>query len=245
VKQAINEWVSGKTNGLIPKLFDSIDPLTRLALVNAVYFNAKWQTQFNPDETSTGTFHGAKGEAAAPFMTIDSGFKYYENAELQLIQLPYSDTRFAMTIVLPKQSDGLAALDRSLTAENLAAWINAASTTKVGLSLPRFTISSSLDLKPTLSEMGMPEAFGDRADFSSMTDAAQLKIDQVVHKAVIRVGEKGTEAAAATGATMTVASVSPVPATTFNADHPFYFAIQNTQSGAVLFSGAVTQADPA
>jgi len=58
----------------------------------------------------------------------------------------------------------------------------------------------------------------------------------VIHQAYVKVDEKGTEAAAATAVGMILTSMG----TTFRADHPFIFIIQEKETGNILFMGRVT-----
>ena len=116
---------------------------------------------------------------------------------------------------------------------------------KVEIFLPRFKLESSFKLRDTLAGMGMPDAFGPEADFSGMDGSKFLYISGVFHKAWGEVNEEGTEAAAATGVTMTLMAARPptAPPPVFRADHPFIFLIRDTRSGSVLFLGRL--ADPA
>jgi len=102
------------------------------------------------------------------------------------------------------------------------------------VSLPRFKLTSSLSLAPTLSAMGMPSAF-DRADFSGIGGPGEISISQVLCKAFIEINETGTEAVAATAVTMTP-SVARSPKR-FKVDHAFVYLIRDSQSGTVLFMG--------
>ncbi len=150
VKDAINQWVSDRTHGKIPELFDHIDPRDQLALVNAVYFNAQWARPFDPSDTSNGTFSSDAGVAStASLMHENTDLRYYENADVQVVDLPYQGGEYSMTVVLPKQG-GLASIDSKLTAANLSQWVSSAQQEDVALTLPKFTINAGYNLIPAL-----------------------------------------------------------------------------------------------
>jgi serine protease inhibitor len=234
----INQFVADHTDNKIQNLFSQLDPSTILALVNAVYFDSNWASTFDPASDSSQSFTDDTGNSnTATFMHQTSQYQYYENDNLQLIEMPYANSDYEMTIVLPK-SGGLSSIDSSLTPDNLAAWSAAATSTDVELSLPKFTMQTSVDLAQVLPEMGMTDAFNSSADFSGISPG--LVISQAVHKAYVKVDEQGTEAAAATGITGIAAIEEPPPnVTVFDANHPFYVSINDVKTGATLFSGAM------
>ncbi|HEY1684908.1 MAG TPA: serpin family protein [Tepidisphaeraceae bacterium] len=234
----IDQWVSDHTNGKIQKLFSQIDPRTVLALVNAVTFDSDWQSQFDPSRDASENFTSDTGSSStATFMNQNSIFQYYANDQMQMIEMPYANGDYEMTIVLPK-SGGLASLDSSLTPANLATWAADAQMTQVQLSLPKFTAQSTTDLNQELSLMGMPDVFDPQAADLSGISSQPLYVSQAVHQAYVSVDEKGTQAAAATGITFEPTAVMGNQAV-FIANHPFYVSINDTKTGATLFSGAI------
>jgi serpin B len=147
-----------------------------------------------------------------------------------------------MLIVLPKQREGLPAVERSLTAAQWKAWCDRMSSRpEVQVSLPKFRMTSFVSLKETLMSLGMRDAFDPaQADFSGMDGRKRwLYINAVLHKAFVDVNEKGTEAAAATEVGIAPTAVPAPPSTVFRADHPFLFGIRDTGSGSVLFLGRI------
>ena len=144
-----------------------------------------------------------------------------------------------MVILLPRQVDGLAALEKELTAETLEARLKKLARREVEVYLPRFKVTSQFSLADTLAAMGMTDAFKPGgADFSGMNGRKDLFISAVVHKAFVEVNEEGTEAAAATGVAVALAR-APEPAPVFRADHPFLFLIRHEKTGVILFMGRV------
>lgn len=240
---AVNGWVSEQTAERIPELLGpgAVDARTRLVLVNAIYFLADWRAPFPADGTRPRPFHLTDGTAVdVPTMseTLQAGYAAPEG--LQVLALPYEGDVLEMVVLLPAQETGLAEVEARLDASTLAAWLAAPEPARVQVLLPRFEFTTEFRLGRTLAELGMPTAFTDRADFSGMVAAGRLAVDDVIHEAYVRVDEKGTEAAAATGVVMRVTSLPPPPKAVFQADRPFLLVIRHKPSGALLFLGRVT-----
>jgi serpin B len=243
-RQTINAWVAKQTNDKIKDLLPagSLANDTRLVLTNAIYFKALWKELFPPTATKREDFHLASGKTVqADMMHLVEVLSLYSADKFQVLSLPYQDNELSMLVVLPRKADGLPAVEKELTAKNLAKWLVEMQPHNVTLSLPKFTFTSQFQLKKTLSALGMGIAFGKDADFSGMTTREKLFIDAVVHKAFVAVEEKGTEAAAATAVTMRPLSAQVAPPATFRADHPFVFLIRDNATGSILFMGRVSQ----
>jgi serpin B len=240
----INAWVAGQTQDRIRDLLppNSIENRTRLVLANAVYLLARWQYPFDRSHTRDATFYGpGDTTATVPTMHQDMRFRLAEPTDVQVLEMPYEGADLAMSFVLPRARDGLAAVEARLDDATLASWLGAGETTVVSVSLPKFTVdpASSVALARELQAMGMPTAFGDAADFTGMGE--DLKIEDVFHKAFVRVDEQGTEAAAATAVVMVPKVFRPPPPKEFRADHPFLFFLRDLRSGAILFAGRVVK----
>jgi serpin B len=240
----INSWTSDHTRGKIPELFGpgSLDAQTRLVLTSAIYFNGKWDAPFRPEATAAGPFKVQGGNTAeARFMRQTHSFDYGETGSLQILEMQYADQRLAFDVLLPKAADGLAQLEKSLTAANLDTWLKTLREARVEVSLPKFRAESKFELNNVLSRMGMPDAFKASADFSGIDGRRDLLIAKVVHKAFVDVSEQGTEAAAATGLKMMPTAVRPLQNIVFHADHPFIFLIRDIKSGVILFAGRLVK----
>lgn len=245
-RQHINQWVEDQTNNKIKDLLPSgsINGDTRLVLTNAVYFNGDWKYKFDKNFTQEKTFYRSPGsESLVPMMHQQEFLPYAERPDFQLLELPYAGDDLSMVLLLPREYDGLAALEASLTNEGLDAALADLRREQVQLRLPKFTFDASFSLSNTLQSMGISDAFnGFAADFTGMTDAEPLHISSVLHKAFIDVNEEGTEAAAATAVIMTTTTAiigPPPPPKVFRADHPFLFALRDRHSGSLLFMGRV------
>jgi serpin B len=247
-RQGINAWVAGRTKQKILDLIPqgALGPSSRLVLTNAIYFHGKWARQFKEKLTRQEPFWRTTTESIdMPMMRQSGSFAYAESGNVQMLELPYRGGELAFVILLPKERDGLAELERVLTCEDLGRWLAGlqGSAREVDLTLPKFKLTSSFELADVLRAMGMRTAFTSAADFSGMASKGDLQIDRVIHKAFVDVQEEGTEAAAATAVTMRVTSVqSPVQKVIFRADHPFLFLIRDLRTGSILFLGRL--ADP-
>jgi serpin B len=244
----INAWVLEQTRDRIRDLIPrgGIDASTRLVLVNAIYFKARWEDEFPEYATKSGPFFAPSGEKQASLMSRTGHMRMAKADGATVVSLPYEGGRWAMSIVLPDARDGLPALEAKMD----RAWIDAAhqraTSTRVQLTLPKFEIEPGdpVALRQILEPLGLATVFTAAADFTGMAPAAeQLVLGEAFHKAFISVDEKGTEAAAATAVGMRAGAALPSEGpVVVTVDHPFVYLIRDTTSGAVLFMGRV--ADP-
>jgi len=245
----INDWVEERTHDRIADLLPpgALDDQTRLVLANAIYFKAPWTHPFTEGATAPAPFFTAgTTKVNAPTMKLTERLRHAAIPDdgVELLELPYAQGRFAMTVVLPTAKDGLPAVEAALDVERLERWIGALDQRRVEVALPSFELSpaASLELSAPLRGLGIELAFTDAADFSGMTpDPEGLKIDEIYHKGFIAVDEKGTEAAAATAVVMATRGMARPegPPHPFVVDHPFMFMIRDTTSGLVMFMGRV------
>ncbi len=239
-RQAINQWVSDQTEGKIKDLLPqgSVNAMTRLVLTNAIYFNAAWLYPFNKQATTSGVFHLLSGsDISVPMMKQTKSFKYFENETYQAAELPYDGNKLSMVVLLPR-ADKFKTFEASLNGPGLSSIIQQMQPVSVNLAMPKFSYSSQFGLKKALSDLGMPLAFIDAADFSGMDGQKDLLIQDVVHKAFVAVDEDGTEAAAATGVVVGVTSVQ-TDIKEMTVDRPFVFLIRDIPTGSILFAGRV------
>ncbi len=246
--RTINQWVGAQTRGKIPELIPAgvLGRDTRLVLTNAIYFKAAWATPFSKQATQAGNFYTLRGEEAtgtvkADFMHRSGELQYFQDETLQALELPYAGGDESMLILLPRGRAGLEAMQKSLSADRLKKIDAGLESRRVQVSLPKFTLRYQMDLAKTLAQMGMCDAFSDKADFSGMTRAEKLLISNVIHEAFVDVNEDGTEAAAATAVAMSRMSMPAGEPAEFIADHAFCFLIRDRQSGATLFIGTLTK----
>ena len=269
-RERINQWVAQQTKERIENILapGALTPATRLVLANAIYFKGNWQDEFDKKGTQEADFTRADGQKVKVRLMADLdarrryvellpdgtrnepvinqkkfAYEFQPNPNgFQVLELPYRGNILSMFVLLPKQANGLPALEKLLTIANLNKWIEAMQEYRVHLFLPKFKLETFYSLPQVLKAMGMPAAF-QPGGFTGMSDAPEAKLlmlSEVAHKAFVEVNEKGTEAAAATAVVAQATSLRVEPPTpTFRADHPFLFLIRDNQSGIILFLGRV------
>ncbi|XP_047108741.1 serpin B3-like [Schistocerca piceifrons] len=252
-RKTINDWVAKKTHDKIQNLIPAgaLDGQTLMVLVNAVYFKAEWQKQFNKMNTAPRGFFTDAGPATnVDMMQIQSKFKYAMRYDLdaQVLALPYKGNKFIMLVFLPRQADGLRNLESKLAELNLRDVTSNMYENDVLVYLPKFKMEYKKELNEPLQQLGMTDMFSElKANFTGITRSVPLHVDMVLHKAFIEVGEEGTEAAAAT--VVSFSSVTSVGGgrseqIVFKADHPFLFFILHEQTRLVLFAGRYSSPPP-
>jgi serine protease inhibitor len=238
----INDWVKQRTQGKIPEIIKDLTRSTVLVLTDAVYFKGRWTVPFDQKATKLRSFHLPGGRSVTvPMMAQRGEYRYLETDSFQAIRLPYGHDQFAMYIFLPRGSTGLPDLLRSLDQQHWNQWLAKLHTDEGQIVLPRFELTYGHRLNDALTSMGMGVAFGPEADFSRIhPPPGWLRINDVEHKTYIKVNEEGTEAAAATSVGVVATFVMATPPFEMIVDHPFFCAIAEQHSGAMLFAGIVT-----
>uniref|UniRef100_A0A3B3W0Q4 Serpin B6 n=1 Tax=Poecilia latipinna TaxID=48699 RepID=A0A3B3W0Q4_9TELE len=230
----INNWVEEKTQGKIRNMVvkGMVNNMTKMVLVNAIYFKGKWSVPFQRSNTREVQFRLNK--VTMPVLLCNGRASFIG----QILEIPYEGKALSMLIFLPRQIEdnetGLKKLEDLLTAETFMEWTHPHEMEggEIVVKLPRFKLEEKYELNKVLSSMGMVDAFDEtKCDFSGMSSNKGLFLSQVSHKAFVEVNEEGTEAAAATGS-LVADSVSY-----FTADHPFLFFIRNRITKTILFAG--------
>ncbi len=239
---AIDGWVADQTGGKIQNLFapGSLGADTRVVVVNAVWFDADWQTKFDASKTAAAPFTKLDGTVvSAPMMNLDSlDVPLAIEPTYTAIDLPYAGGQTSMLVIVPSGGQ-FANVEAALGGDFLARVVSSLQPASgVSLSLPKFTLTGqSVSLSAALQALGMTDAFVDgKADFSPMSTSEPLHIDDVVHQAYVRVDENGTEAAAATGVGIGDLAIAELAV---NVNRPFFFVLRDIPTGAALFVGRV------
>lgn len=241
---AMNNWVSEKTNGEIETMFDEIpNSNAAVILLNALYLDARWQTPFAPEDTFTGEFSCRSGDTVACEYLRDSGSQrpYIQGSGYEGVILPYDDGRLAMAAILPTDGQTVEEMAELLDTEQLLTALENAQSCRMGLQLPKFKVASELDLNAPLEKAGLESAFNDRADFSELTEntSQELYISKVSQKCTLTVGEKGTTAAGATSVEI-AEKTAMIEEVSLCFNRPFIYMVYDTVSGVPLFLGTVT-----
>ncbi|KAG1942995.1 leukocyte elastase inhibitor [Pimephales promelas] len=246
----INKWVEKKTQEKIKDLVPqgAVDEMTRLVLVNAIYFKGDWERKFKKEDTSDGQFKLNKNQTKPVEMMYQKKrfpLGFIPEMDSLVLELPYEGNNLSMLIILPNKMEddttGLQKLEKALTYEKLMEWTKPSKMIQqeVQVSLPKFKMEETYDMKSLLISMGMKDVFDEKkVNLSGMSSNNNLVVTKVIHKAFVEVNEKGTEAAAATAFVVSFGcAMSSTPPKTFIADHPFLFFIRHNPSNAILFYG--------
>ncbi len=243
----INGWVKENTNGKIEKILDQIPAEAVMYLINALYFKGTWQFEFDSTRTENAPFYLADGSTTTSrLMSQRSEYRYLETDRFQLVDLPYGDDLFTMTVLLPKSGVALDDLVADLTPESWSGWIEAMTPDSGDIHLPKFKLAYKLTMNAVLKALGMGVAFEPYgADFTRIVarenmGGENLFISRVLHKTFVQVDEAGTEAAAVTAVEIALTSVGPEPTGfVMRINRPFIFVIRERTSGALLFMGKI------
>jgi serpin B len=239
----INAWTADRTHDRITDLIPdgALDALTRLVLVNAIWFKAPWHEAFEPGATQDLPFRRPDGSTVdAPMMaSAASHAGYAEGPGWRAASVPYAGEELAMAVIVPDGDTDLSDVEATLADGGLARVLGGFSQAgAVDLLLPRWQTRTSAALKEVLGRLGMPTAFTDSADFSGMTRDEQLLVQDALHQGFVAVDEEGTEAAAATAVVVGTTSAE-VPQHVVHADRAFVFAVHDVATRVPLFLGRV------
>lgn len=248
-RKEINQWVKGQTEGKIPELLSVgvVDSMTKLVLVNAIYFKGMWEEKFMTEDTTDAPFRLSKKDTKTVKMMYQKKkfpFGYISDLKCKVLEMPYQGGELSMVILLPKdiedESTGLKKIEKQITLEKLLECTKRENLEfiDVHVKLPRFKIEESYTLNSNLGRLGVQDLFSSsKADLSGMSGSRDLFISKIVHKSFVEVNEEGTEAAAATGGIATFCML--LPEEEFTVDHPFIFFIRHNPTSNVLFLGRV------
>lgn len=240
----INSWVAKATGDKIKTVVQETKPLDRMYLINAIYFNGKWQRPFDPAQTRPLPFTRADGSAKEHPMMIQSGrYRYFQGENFQAAALPYGEGRLSMYVLLPDEGTGLEKFYESLSAENWESWLRQFAPKEGRITLPKVKLSYGAELSDPMKALGMGLAFQHgAADFGNLFEqnTEDLAIGFILHKTFLDMNEEGTEAAAVTVVGVTATS-APAPSSRFDmlVDRPYFIAIRDDQTGAILFMGSI------
>jgi len=240
----INQWVSAKTNGIIPQMLDRIEPEQVMFLINALYFKGEWSDPFKKNATHDEVFKNGDGSTTiVPMMNKSMQGVYAGTDEYSLTMLPYGNGAFQMIFILPDEGVELSSVVADLTDSSWQECLqqNGVPCT-VKLKLPRFKTNYNIELNDILKALGMQSAFDRQADFSLISNDP-IYITLAQQKAQIEVNEEGTEAVASTVVGGLVTSPGPPPGgiAEFYMDRPFMYFIREISTNTVFFMGKIEQ----
>lgn len=236
----VNSWASENTHGHIPEILKKLSPYDVMVLLNAVYFKANWEQQFEKEKTREQPFVLASGEEIqVPMMHQSGNYKYFSDQNLQFLELPYKDADYSLFILLPQRNKAIAEILSKLDEESWAKLRSRLISQEGDIAIPKFKFDNNIELNAVLSDLGMASAFHPGgANFSRLSETYRLSIGRFFQVAKVELDEEGTTAAAVTVVTMQAEGMASLPFA-FRADHPFFFSIVHNKTGAILFMGIV------
>lgn len=242
----INYFICMATEGAIkdavkPDLLENL----RLLLVDAMYFKANWTTPFDSRQTKRETFYDQQGRSIGDvnmmYQKAPNKIVYAAELEADVLELTYGeDKEFAMVIFLPDYGVPLKRVLNNLSTKPTDAWTmllqNEEQMSSVECQVPRFKISSQLDLIQPLKYMGLYSIFDEmKAELPGISDSP-LYVSKTIQKTELEVTEEGTVAAVATVVGLENRILGP----SINVNKPFVYAIVNRRHNIVLFTGVYT-----
>ena len=235
----INGWIEDATEEKIKKMLTEIPADAVMYLINAIYFKGDWTYPFEEESTFEEDFNLEDGSTKkVPMMNMVENFQYGQGDNFGILRLPYGQEKFSMYIVLPDEGEDLDGTISGIDGNSWKALVGGLGDNKVMLKMPKYKMEYGVKLlNDVLTDLGMGIAFGPEADFSNINP--DIFISKVMHKAVIEVNEKGSEAAAATVVEMVESAMPVEEMVEFIVDRPFFFVIADDRSGAILFMGKV------
>ncbi|XP_045707669.1 serpin I2 [Phyllostomus hastatus] len=246
--ETISAWVESKTDGKIKNMFSGKEfgPLTRLVLVNAIYFKGDWKQKFRKEDTQLMNFTKKDGAAVkVPMMKaiLRTKYGYFSESSMnyQVLELPYKSDEFSLIIILPAEEVNIEKMEKLITAHQILKWFSDMQEEEVEISLPRFKVEQKLDFKEALYSLNITEIFSGGCDLSGITDSSEVYISQVMQQVFFEINEDGSEAASSTGVHIPV--IMSLSRNQFTANHPFLFIMKNNPTDSIVFIGRVTSPD--
>jgi len=235
----ISKWIEDNTSGKIDVEIPTILPYESLYLISATHLKAQWTFPFAKESTAPGTFFlNDKKEVTVPMMFTDqASYRYHQDSQKTLVDIPFGNQQFSMTLLMPAETDSIHTQLSTLTIKSLEQDLENADTLDYYLYLPKFNISSQLALKEPLAALGIKDAFTSQADFSGILQdsAAVTKVADLIHTAGLEMNESGVQTATPRVAAANTSSGAPV----VRINRPFMFFVRENHSGVILYAGYI------
>ena len=240
--EEINAWVAENTNDKITEILDQIPTDAVMYLINAIYFKAIWEFEFDKNYTALADFFITPDNiTSVDMMGLTADLNYYADNKVQVVDLPYGRGNYTMTVFLPKQGENLNEAVAELDGQQLEHYLANLQLKQGSVFLPKLKTRYKLLMNDVLTQLGMGIAFTGLADFSRINPVHDLFISRVIHEAFVQIDEEGTEAAAATVVEVSLTAVSDGPNIEFSMyiNRPYLFLIRERETGTILFMGKI------
>ncbi|XP_005323449.2 thyroxine-binding globulin [Ictidomys tridecemlineatus] len=194
-QQEINCHVQKQTKGKIVNLIQDLKQNTIMVLVNYIYFKAQWANPFHPSKTEESSSFLVDKTTTVQVPMMHQTEQYYHLVDMELnctvLQMDYSKNALAL-FVFPKEGQ-MEQVEATMSSKILKKWNRLLQKGWIDLFVPKFSISATYDLGTMLMKMGLKDVFAENADFLGLTEDNGLKLSYAAHKAVLHLGEEGTE----------------------------------------------------
>lgn len=239
----MNDWVSEKTNKMIPQIVDTIPDSARMYLMNALCFEGRWKKQYSDYQILQGDFTTAAGKTQKVNMLNSQEHTYLKDDNAVGVMKSYEGSEYAFVAVLPNKDVSLEKYVSEMTGDSFQNLLRTAESKRVNTRIPEFSFDYDVKLKAPLEAMGIQRAFRNTADFGNMATTKEgiLYIDDVIHKTHIELDKNGTKAAAVTKVVAAGAAAPTEPPKEVYLDRPFLFAIVEESLGLPIFMGVVNE----
>ncbi|NXL93845.1 A1AT antiproteinase, partial [Alectura lathami] len=238
--EEINNYVKTKTHGKFVDLLKSLDEDALMVLINYIHFKGYWEESFNSFNTRDDDFFvDAKNSVKVKMMYRRKAYNVHRDEKLScwVVEIPYKGNAAAF-FVLPDEGK-MKQVEDALLKDTVSNWSQSLQKRKIYLYLPKFSISSSYDIKSLFMKMGVTDMFSNNADFSGVAENTPLKVSSAIHKAKVDVNENGTEAAAVTMIEMVMLSAEFPPPPVIKFCRPFLVMIFDKTTHSILFMGKI------
>ncbi len=242
---SINGWVSRATQGMIPTIIERTNDDV-MALVNAIFFKARWRHGFDVADTKPRPFFLSNGTSRnVPTMSAKFPVRLARVSRATAGELLYGNGAYGLVVLMPDAESGapnapgdVNALVRRLTPaalDSLAVALRDTGTQELDVTFPKLSLNFGTELGATLRALGISRAMSDFAEFDRIAPATRFAISRVEHKARLEIDEVGTTAAAVTYTGVTVTSLPP----SLLVNRPFVLLLRERLTGTILFAAKI------
>lgn len=236
----INSWVKQKTDGMIEKILEQIDPNAVMFLINAIVFDAEWEVIYNENMIYEREFTNFDGTKSVVEMMQSEEAKFISDGKAKGFVKPYKGGDYSFAAILPESGVSVYDYIADLDGESFLNLLKGARNVPVHAAVPKFSYDFTIKMNDALKDMGIVDAFdAASADLSRLgrSSRGNLFISEVLHKTFISVDEKGTKAGAVTK--VEVRDESGFMGKIVVLDRPFVYAIIDNATNLPVFVGAV------
>ena len=244
----VNAWVSDKTDGMIDKVLEELEPETVMLLINALLFEAQWQEEYSEKQLVPDIFTSADSIAQQVTMMSSTEHRFLSDGMATGTYRHYRKSGYRFVAMLPNPGVSIDEYIASLDGEHIEKLLGSAGEYAiVHTRIPKFTQNCTYkSLQKTLAGMGLTDLFDPTAaDLSGMGNygGEPLYVSSITHQTAIEVNEIGTRAAAVTVELEAGAGMPPEQTYTLHFDRPFVYMIVDNNN-VPIFIGAVTEIEP-